>query len=715
MTDLQLGDDPLISGFQDIRPLYILPDDPFLEEFLVPAFASSLAVDCMMGFFSSHVLSALAPGLATFINHSTGTFRLVISPLISTEDYAAIREGTLTADDVARGYLEDLIVTEDLIHRHTLKCLAWLIRTGRIDIRIAIMKDALFHPKVWLFHMKDDQCIAAHGSSNLTSAGLLKNVEQVSIAASWGSKDQLYTVDTFKDQFRRLWAGTDTNCEVVALPVAIKHNLLATYSSDAPPREQDLRSLYAKVIAIPPEPPELPLNPKPVLSLPQGLNFDKDPYAHQGEAVRAWYNAGYSGILEMATGSGKTITSMICATQLFEHIGPLLIVVAAPYKPLIEQWCEEITPFGITPLNLTRAPGTNGRARALGTLRRRMRSGALDVAIVVVTHNTLTSKDFLQAIEEFECPKLLIADEVHNLGAPAFVNDPPMFFNYRLGLSATPVRQYDEDGTAFLLDYFGSVVFSYPLESAIGNCLVEYDYFVHPVELTLDEMDQWHSLTSQIKQRAWRQHDDKPDAGLKILLLKRRQVLENASSKIAILSQCLDQEDVRTLDHTLMYTSDKNPKQLQEVNSLLNSRGILFHQLTDKETSNRAETKQILQSFQRGAIRILTAKRVLDEGVNIPEITKAYILASTTVERQWVQRRGRLLRRCEAINKTYSTIHDFAVVPPEGGDADSEARSVLKSELTRMQEFAKLARNAGRSDGPLQVINELVHMAYLDT
>ena len=240
MTNLQLGDDPLISGFQDIRPLYILPDDPFLEEFLVPAFASSLAVDCMMGFFSSHVLSALAPGLATFINHSTGTFRLVISPLITTEDYAAIREGTLTADDVARGYIEDLIVTEDLIHRHTLKCLAWLIRTGRIDIRIAIMKDALFHPKVWLFHMKDDQCIAAHGSSNLTSAGLLKNVEQVSIAASWGSKDQLYTVDTFKDQFRRLWAGTDTNCEVVALPVAIKHNLLATYSSDAPPREQDL-------------------------------------------------------------------------------------------------------------------------------------------------------------------------------------------------------------------------------------------------------------------------------------------------------------------------------------------------------------------------------------------------------------------------------------------------------------------------------------------
>ena len=391
----------------------------------------------------------------------------------------------------------------------------------------------------------------------------------------------------------------------------------------------------------------------------------------------------------MATGSGKTITSMICATQLFENIGPLLIVVAAPYKPLIEQWCEEITPFGITPLNMTRAPGANGRARVLGTLRRRMRSGALDVAIVVVTHDTLTNKDFLQAIEGFECPKLLIADEVHNLGAPKFVNDPPMFFNYRLGLSATPVRQYDEDGTAFLLDYFGSVVFSYPLELAIGNCLVEYDYFVHPVELTLDEMDQWHSLTSKIKQRAWRQHDDKPDAGLQILLLKRRQVLENASSKIAILSQCLDQEDVRALDHTLMYTSDKNPKQLQEVNSLLNSRGILFHQLTDKETSNRAETKQILQSFQRGAIRILTAKRVLDEGVNIPEITKAYILASTTVERQWVQRRGRLLRRCEAINKTYSTIHDFAVVPPEGRDADSEARSVLKSELTRMQEFAK--------------------------
>jgi superfamily II DNA or RNA helicase len=141
---------------------------------------------------------------------------------------------------------------------------------------------------------------------------------------------------------------------------------------------------------------------------------------------------------------------------------------------------------------------------------------------------------------------------------------------------------------------------------------------------------------------------------------------------------------------------------------------LLFHQLTAEETADRAKTRRIIRGFQDGEIQVLTAKRVLDEGVNIPQICKAYILASTTVERQWIQRRGRLLRTCSAINKTHSAIHDFLALPPGLDQAlDPDAKALARAELRRAQEFARLARNAGRPDGPLNILDRLADAAFL--
>ena len=315
--------------------------------------------------------------------------------------------------------------------------------------------------------------------------------------------------------------------------------------------------------------------------------------------------------------------------------------------------------------------------------------------------------------KKFDCATLLIADEAHNLGAEGFITDPPSFFNYRLGLSATPVRQYDEEGTEALFSFFGPVVFRFTLKEAIGLCLVEYDYYVHPVELTQAEMDEWYDLTEKIKANMWRQKQGgKPDDYLTILFRDRRVLLETAENKIAALEDALKHEGIGSLRHTLIYASDKAPQQLEAVNSLLKSHGVLFHQLTYEETADRDETARIIQSFQEGTLRILTAKRVLDEGVNIPQIEKAFILASTTVERQWVQRRGRLLRACHEIGKTHSEVHDFIALPPDMNKVDDEARGLIRSELSRVQEFARLARNAGRADGPLDIIDKLVNAAF---
>jgi superfamily II DNA or RNA helicase len=705
----------MLRAIPDIRPLYILPKDPVTEDVLIPCFQSATHVDCMMGFFSSEILVSIAPGLATFINCSDESLRLIISPLLRTEDKEAIEDSIVPSEDIATAALKDFVVTENSIAQHTLKCLSWLLRHGRVEIKIALMNDALFHPKVWLFRA-DDDVIAAHGSSNMTYAGIQKNIEQISISKSWEEYTQHYTTEKLCEQFRELWTNRDESCTVVSMPQAIKENLLKTYHSDIPPTEADFHTLYKQTTDSMEESPttyNFNRPSRPLFVIPSELRFEDGPFAHQGKAVKAWCEAGYQGVLEMATGSGKTIAAMICVHKLYNVERPLLTVVAAPYIPLIQQWCDEISPFGLKAANLTKANGAKGRARELNKLKRRLRNRSSDIEIVVVSHRTLCDSGFKTEVEKFDCKTLLIADEVHNLGSEGFITDPPNFFDYRLGLSATPIRQYDEEGTEQLFAFFGPVIFQFTLEEAIGRCLVEYEYYVHPVELTQDEMDEWYALTAKIKANAWRQADKEPDEYITKLLRDRRAILETAENKIAALEAALIHEDVRTLRHTLIYASDKAPQQLDAVNALLNAHGILFHQLTYQETANRDKTKQIIRSFQEGTLHVLTAKRVLDEGVNIPQIEKAFILASTTVERQWVQRRGRLLRTCREVGKTHSEIHDFIALPPEMDNIDDEAHTLIRSELLRVQEFASLALNAGRVDGPLNVIDYLVKTIYL--
>ena len=700
---------------EDVHPLYMLPDEPFVEEILIPGFRAADKVDCMVGFFSSHVLASLAPGLATYIASSKNSFRLVISPLLSAQDKAAIEDGISSAECVAERIVEELIITEDLLQNHTLKCLSWLLRERKVEIKIALMKDALFHPKVWLFK-SDDHILAAHGSSNVTDAGIRRNVEQIAISRSWQDSNQRYTTEKFRSNFEDLWEDNHDNCIIVDIPDAIRQRLIHSYNSESPPTESELKRLYDRAEELSNESPLSRGQPDKLVqfTIPNWLEYKTGRFRHQGNAIAAWCNSGYHGVLEMATGSGKTITSMIAAYHLYQKKRPLLIVIAVPYVPLVEQWCDEITTFGLKPANLSAVGNARKRGRELQKLRRRLRSNSSDVEAVVVSHDTLCSPKFLVDIEAFDCTRLLIADEVHNLGRQSFISNPPDFFDYRLGLSATPVRQYDEAGTEALFRYFGSVVFRFALEEAIGHCLVEYDYYVHPVYLTQSEMDEWVFLTSKIKKNAWRIEDGQPDEFLAKLMRDRRALLETASGKLSMLADLLMEEDQSSLQYTLIYSSDKGPDQLHSVNRLLRDRNILFHQLTAQETANRKQTSRIIKSFQDGEIQVLTAKRVLDEGINIPQICKAFILASTTVERQWVQRRGRLLRACDDIGKTHSTIHDLLALPPGMEEGlDPEARTLVGSQLHRIQAFASLARNAGRPDGPLATIKEMVDAAFL--
>ena len=705
------------SPLDELRPLYMLPADNFVEEALIPCFRWAHTARCMSGFFSSAALADLAPGLATYIAESNEPLRLVVSPYLSPEDVAAIEAGVRGRADVIEEQLGPLLATEEEIAHHAVACLSHLLRHGRLELMVAVPRRGMFHPKVWLFG-RDDLVLAAHGSSNATFAGLRQNFEQVNVARSWQDPSQKYVAEKLLFTFERLWNNAEEGCEVVSASEAVRRSILQAYDGPAPTEEQ-LLQLYARASGVEdqPEPrvinPDIP--PQAGFAIPEGLRFEDGPFGHQGQAVDAWCAAGFRGVLEMATGSGKTITSMIAAYRLHERVGPLLIVIAAPYVPLIGQWCQEVEAFGLRPLNLTQLGGAERRARALSQAGRRLRLGISQAEVVVVSHDTLCTAEFIAAVAKLTCDRLLIADEAHNLGRPGFISLSPQCFDHRLGLSATPDRQYDPDGTRALYAYFGDVVFSFTLEQAIGCCLVEYDYHVHPVHLSDEEMDEWRAISAKIRQNAWRAEDGSGDDYLNKLFRDRRLLLEMAVNKLTKLEELIDEKEAASLRFTLIYTSDKGPSQLERVNDLLNRRGVLFHQLTAAETADRAQTERILRSFQSAEIRVLTAKRVLDEGVNIPQICRAYVLASTTVGRQWIQRRGRLLRTCSAIGKTHSVIHDLIALPPaDEGGLDADSRALVRSELKRVQEFARLARNAGKSNGPLATIRAMVDMAFLE-
>lgn len=685
-----------------IKPLYLTPNDNVAKEVLIPSYRHAKAADCMVGFFSSSSLAVVAPGLATYLQNSDKPLRLIISPHLSEGDIRALEESSIDEEDIVRKCFSDLLRSEEQLVNYTLRSLSYLINEGRIQIKIALLKDALFHLKVWLFKLQKGT-LAVHGSTNFTYSGITKNKEQLSVSKSWVDADQNYSVGVLEEQFSSLWSNSEDGTNVIELPKAIADKLVIKYSQSPRPTENELFNLYQRSITS-----EVNIPERQHFEIPSYLTYNTGPYAHQGKAVNAWLSNSGRGILSMATGSGKTITAMICTHKLWEVDNPLIVVITAPYNPLLSQWEDEVRLFGLDPSNL-RGMNPKQRASKLARLGRRLKTQQSTIEIVIVSQDTLASEEFLTQVSNIRAKKLLIGDEVHNLGSSGFVTSAPEFYDFRLGLSATPIRQFDEEGTDFLLEYFGGIMFEYGLKEAINACLVPYDYFIHPVLLSESEMDKWSEITQQINSNSWRIEEGKPDKVLNSLYRKRRRILESAENKIHSLRKLLE-EDREHLTHTLIYCTDKNPEQMIEVNSTLNDLNIPFRKITDEESSDPRLTKDIITSFKDGDIEVLTAKRVLDEGVNIPQISKAFILASTTVERQWIQRRGRLLRKSSETGKTKSVIHDFVVLPPDS--SDDEGTQLIKSELVRLTEFGELAKNANSPDGPLRVIHRLRQRVY---
>ena len=714
--------------FRQVRPAYRIPDQDLIGEVIVPAMRLADEVRIEAGFFSSRCLAQIAPGLAAFINDTSCTLRLMISPEISAEDQEAIRTGVVGPKTVLERTIAKLFesarISQSAIERHAVETLSYLVASNRLKIRVVLMNRGMFHKKIWLFR-SGGQWLAVHGSGNATERGLLLNGEQMSVDRAWtdGSQSEA-RVNIFLDEWSTQWDNRYESSLTLQLDQVLP--LLRTYSSSRPPTTSDfwkawrIDSEAGLEPALPDGYESEPLDLQ--LQIPDFLEWTTGRYAHQADAVAALIDNG-GGILSMATGGGKTRTALIAASQLQDTLARhLCVVILAPSRPLIRQWSDDVKDFGIDPVILT-GMSPVARRGELERLAIAFRTIKPRTEILLMSNALFTQPDSAERLWLDRLPnsvtRLLIADEVHNLGSAAFVENPPEFFEHRVGLSATPIRQYDPDGTDQLFGYFGGPpVFEFTLGDAIASgCLVPYHYYLHPVEFDSAEMEFYEELTEELLRAGFRITDDGRTVGLtprvEMLLRRRRALVEQAGAKLDALRTILTGLKPSSISKTLIYTSAKEvvmnkQRQITAVNRMLQDLRVTSHQYTSEETGSSRSTS-LLEGFGNGDYQVLTAMRVLDEGIDIPQTDTAFLMASSTVEREWIQRRGRILRN--APGKKFAHLHDFIVVPPDNGS--NSGASLLRSELRRANAFADLAENEYDPGGPNGVIREFESFARM--
>lgn len=715
---------PLTEAVSRAEPLYQIPDDDLIGEVLIPGMAAADEARIGAGFFSSRCFAQIAPGLAEFLASPDRHLSLLISPEIDEADRDALERGTRLPEQVIRDaeqrLLTDARLSPSALVQHTLDCLSYLVASERLTVRFALMPMGQYHKKKWLMR-GGNNWLAIHGSGNATARGLLVNGEQMTVDRPWADGPAAVTrVAKIVGGWERDWSNE--NPRVLAIDVTDGLRLIRKRGARRSPPTTDVfwRAWQADHMRglEPALPPGITTHPPRLLRIPEGMEWENGLYAHQGAAVAAFLGAGSRGILAIATGGGKTQTSLIVAvTEQDHHSGPMLLMVIVPTAPLLRQWTEVVRRFGVepsVPSNLT----LSRRRVWIEELKASLATKSNYTAVVLCTQQLFVGdENFREAVDRLppEVLTMLIGDEVHNLGAPAFLRVEPERFAIRLGLSATPSRQYDDEGSAELFNFFGPPIYEFTIADAISaGCLTPYQYYLHQVRLTADEFAAYTDLSRQLGRKGYTRPDDGTADGLndqiEHLLRKRRAILEQASGKLHILESLLIESGVRRIARTLIYTSAKPPvvggtRQLDEVNALLRRLGIRFHEFTNTETG-RTRSERYLEAFAHGDYQALTAMKVLDEGIDLPETDTAYILASSTVRREWIQRRGRILRRAE--NKSRAVLHDFLVLPP--ADEAGEGRGILVGELARAREFAGAAENEYDADGPRSVISRLEHL-----
>jgi superfamily II DNA or RNA helicase len=703
----------------NLKAVYRTDEDNILEDFYIPALCVAVSYQRAVGYFSATMLSYAAQGLSAFVANN-GKMQLVIGGELQPEDEQAIRQGydvRSITERLGPSIVQTIDSIADALCYRRLEALSWLIATGRLDIKIALRKRGMYHEKVGIIRDADGDAVVFQGSANETAYALLPdfNFESINVFPCWREEFSPHFTPYLRG-FERLWTNQSRDTVVIDFPEAAAKRLVKIAEKARIPKpETEIALLRAEEGADDSDggggvTPAVP-------ALLNGSEFVM--YPHQLQALNAWKAHDLQGIFAHATGSGKTITAVYGAVRLFTATRRLALVVSVPYQNLAEQWVSVLAQFKMPAIRCY--GGRETWQRKLAEQVSLFAAEAAPLLAVVVVNRTLQTDAFQDRLREIPGESLLwVGDECHHHSTPSMQAALPPSARMRLGLSATPESFVNDQATARLKAYYGEVVSTFTLEEALhAGVITPYDYHVTVVSLTPEEAHAYLELSEQISVlSAWQgglEVEDEENDKLKALLMKRARILGSAAEKLSALKSLLVGRPPHPL--TLVYCGDGSTededtddaiRDVDQVSTLLYDLGWKCAQFTARES--REDRESLLSAFKVAAIDALVAIRCLDEGIDVPACRTAYLLASSRNPKQFIQRRGRILRK--AVGKTSATIYDFLVRLPAAAQTSAVERRLVAAELQRVAEFAKLARNemdATRALMPLLKEYDLAH------
>lgn len=696
-----------------IKNIYFSPEDDIIRDFFVPVLQNSNRYDRATGYFSSSSLVELSLGVCKLAQNN-GTIRVITSPHLTAEDVYAIRNGYDRRKKIRETLIRDFDPPDDPTSMDRLTLLSYLISKGIMEIKIALMRnidqypDALFHPKFGIMQDKDESMVSFTGSMNESRNGFGGNWELINASIE---RDRC---ECLQEKFDELWNDLDKNTCVFEMDDVI-NELLRTYNTGEIRFDLDeelIRSIK---------------KPKESIFFKSPKGFIKRPY--QSEAVETWISNGYKGIFNMATGTGKTKTALCALEELYNSHPhePIFTIVVAPQKHLVDQWANEIKKFNVTPVIGHSDSNLDSWKETFKRKIKLFNSNPTNQCLVttIASFSMQEIQDWVQRIRNLA----IVIDEAHNMGSITRLDKLPNHAKYRLALSATIERFNDNFGTSRLKEYFGEECISFPIEQAIGKYLTNYNYYPIICHYSWNEYNKLiesndkldsilRSSTSEREKKIARKEYVQYRYTLNARMESKFDILDKLMSQfigknhfIVYSGKVKIDENGRAEDneyHLIEHAIDRTVKILG-----MNGLGMKISRITYRESSQ--ERKAIIDEFNDGEIDGIVAISCLDEGVDIPSIRTAIIMSSSDNPREYIQRRGRVLRQYPG--KDHADIYDFVVIPrdlddvrPNDVHAEMELKVIAK-ELRRIIEFSRVCLNPETSN---KLLDNISHSYGLD-
>lgn len=684
----------------ELKSSYETGEDDLLEEFYAPILKCAASYDRIAGFFSSSSLAVAARGIAEFIRNG-GKMRLIACPRLEEEDVKVMELASISPEKFFEEKLENVFdELEDAFQEDHIMALGWMLANDFLEIRLAVVnfhgrfctvdeieKSGIFHQKVGIFTDSSGDKISFSGSINETASGWLYNIEEFKVFRSW-TEERKY-LDKDEEKFRAFWGNTRKNVTTYTLPESIKKKIIEKARSFS--LEKIIIENYRKY-----------LHKKEKIDL-LGLFF------YQRDAVEKWKNNDFRLLFQMATGTGKTRTALGCMAQLMTLTEKLIVITACPQGTLSLQWKKEIED---SPLEFEASAVIDGTNRKwkddLEEMILRVTIGYYNHVIIFTTHATGAKEEFMDMIHKSSdsISYLFIGDEAHGLGAAVTRNALLERYDYRVGLSATPGRWFDEGGTQILENYFGGEMFEFSINDALTTInpmtgktfLVPYTYHLEFVDLTEDELAQYSKISKEVHRMGYySKESDEYAKRLERLLFKRADIVKNAANKYEKLKQILHSMD--QIQDLIIFVS---PEQIDCVLEIMYEMRIPSHSFT-MDTGTTAESKydglterqHVIECFKTGYYKALIAIKCLDEGIDIPSAQNAILMASSTNPREYIQRIGRIIR--QAPGKTEAKIWDITIRPCHknlaGPELQEFEKMIWEKEKFRIYDILENAQN----------------------